>query len=100
MEGGQNGLLRVEHAVNEASLDVRLVDTRPPEQYGGQAIWTPYGSLFLPPGQSWIEVSGGRVMRAGYIPGAVNIHASTNLNPFDWTYLPVEELRVKMQKAA
>jgi len=89
----------IEHAVNEASPGVRLVDTRPPEQYSGQAIWTPYGSLFLPPGQSWIEVTGGRVMRAGHIPGAVNIHASTNLNPFDWTYLRVEELRDKMQKA-
>ena len=89
----------IEHTVNEASPGVRLVDTRPPEQYGGRAIWTPYGSLFLPPGQNWIEVTSGRVMRAGHIPGAVNIHASTNLNPFDWTYLPVEELRDKIQKA-
>ena len=39
-------------------------------------------------------------MRAGHIPGAVNIHASTNLNPFDWTYLPVEELQDKIQKAS
>ena len=85
--------------MNKASPDVQLVDTRPPEQYGGQAIWTPYGSLVLPPGQSWIEVTSGRVMRAGHIPGAVNIHASINLNPFEWTYLPVEELQDKMQKA-
>jgi thiosulfate/3-mercaptopyruvate sulfurtransferase len=89
----------IEHAVNEASSGVRLVDTRPPEQYSGRAIWTPHGSLFLPPGQDWIVVTGGRVMRAGHISGAVNIHASTNLNPFNWTYLPVEELRDKMQKA-
>ena len=41
--------VEIEHAVNEASPDVRLVDTRPPEQYGGQAIWTPFGSLVLPP---------------------------------------------------
>jgi thiosulfate/3-mercaptopyruvate sulfurtransferase len=89
----------IEYALNEASPDVRLVDTRPPEQYSGKAIWTPQGSLFLPPGQDWIEVSDGRVMRAGHIPGAMNIHASTNLNPFDWTYLPVEELRDKMERA-
>ena len=89
----------IEHSLNEANPGMRLIDTRPPEQYSGHAIWTPYGSLFLPPGQSWIEVSGGRMMRAGHIPGAVNIHASTNLNPLDWTYLPVEDLKYKTQKA-
>ncbi len=89
----------IEHAVSEASPDVRLVDTRPPEQYHGYAIWTPHGSLFLPPEQNWIEVSNERVMRAGHIPGALNIHASTNLSPIDWTYLPLEDLRDKMRKA-
>jgi len=89
----------IEHAVNGASPDMRLVDTRPPEQYSGHAIWTPHGSLFLPPGQGWIEVAGERIMRAGHIPGAVNIHASTNLNPSDWTYLPTEELQDKARKA-
>jgi len=38
-------------------------------------------------------------MRSGHIPGAVNIHASTNLNPVHWTYLPPGELRDKMQLA-
>src|SRR5207244_10387626 len=89
----------IDHAVNGASPDMRLVDTRPPEQYSGHAIWTSHGSLFLPPGQGWIEVAGERIMRAGHIPGAVNIHASTNLNPSDWTYLPTEELQDKAQKA-
>jgi thiosulfate/3-mercaptopyruvate sulfurtransferase len=46
----------IERAVNKASQDEKLVDTRPPEQYSGYAIWTPRGSLFLPPGQHWIEV--------------------------------------------
>ena len=41
--------VEIDHAVNKASPDVQLVDTRPPEQYGGQAIWTPFGSLVLPP---------------------------------------------------
>jgi thiosulfate/3-mercaptopyruvate sulfurtransferase len=88
----------IEHAL-EANTGVQLVDTRPPEQYSGHAIWTPHGSLFLPPEQDWIEVSNGRVMRSGHIPGAMNIHASTNLNPIDRTYLPIEELRDKMRKA-
>jgi len=90
----------IERAMNGVSSSVRLVDTRPPEQYSGHAIWTPQGSLFLPPGQDWIEVVGGRVMRAGHIPGAVNMHASTNLNTSNWTYLPAEELREKVQKTS
>jgi len=89
----------IEHAVNGASPGVRLVDTRPPKQYSGLAIWTPHGSLFLPPGQDWIELADGRVMRAGHIPCVVNMHASTNLNPHDWTYLSAKELRDKARKA-
>ena len=89
----------IEEAVNKSRPDVRLVDSRPPEQFKGRATWTPHGSLFLPPGQDWIEVTGGRVIRVGHIPGAVNMHASTNLNPENWTFLPVEELRFMAQKA-
>jgi thiosulfate/3-mercaptopyruvate sulfurtransferase len=89
----------IEHAVSESRLGVWLVDTRPHEQYCGNAIWTPHGSLILPPGKDWIEIAGGRVMRAGHIPGAVNLHASTNLNQCDWTYLPADELRDKARKA-
>ncbi len=40
----------ITHALREKDTLVRLVDTRPPEQYQGQAIWTPDGSLFLPSG--------------------------------------------------
>jgi thiosulfate/3-mercaptopyruvate sulfurtransferase len=89
----------IEQAVNSANSVVLLVDTRPPEQYNGQAIWTPHGSLFLPPRQDWIEVSRGKVMRAGHIPGAVHQHASTNLNPLEWTFLSADELRDHAQKA-
>src|SRR6266566_4726275 len=77
----------IEQALHEADSRVHLVDTRPREQYAGQAIWTPHGSLFLPPGQSWIALPDGRVMRGGHIPGAVHLHASRLLNPVDWTYL-------------
>jgi thiosulfate/3-mercaptopyruvate sulfurtransferase len=83
----------IEQALLRADSGVRMVDTRPREQYAGQAIWTPHGSLFLPPGQSWIALPDGRVMRGGHIPGAVHLHASRLLNPVDWTYLPLESLR-------
>jgi thiosulfate/3-mercaptopyruvate sulfurtransferase len=79
-------------ALLEADARVRLVDTRPAEQYIGQAIWTPHGSRFLSPGQPWIELGDGRVMRGGHIPGAVHLHASLLLNPLGWTYLPRESL--------
>jgi len=83
----------IEQALLGPDSRVRLVDTRPREQYAGQAIWTPHGSLFLPPGQSWIALPDGRAMRGGHIPGAVNLHASRMLNLVDWTYLPRESLR-------
>jgi thiosulfate/3-mercaptopyruvate sulfurtransferase len=38
-------------------------------------------------------------MRAGHIPGAVNMHATTNLNPENWTFLPAGELQDKARKA-
>ena len=83
----------IEQALLGADSRVRLVDTRPREQYSGQAVWTPHGSLFLPHGQSWIARPDGRVMRGGHIPGAVHLHASRLLSPVDWTYLPRESLR-------
>ncbi len=83
----------IEQALHVADSRVRLVDTRPREQYAGKAIWTPHGSLFLPSSQSWIALADGRVMRAGHIPGAVHLHASRLLNPVEWTYLPRESLR-------
>jgi thiosulfate/3-mercaptopyruvate sulfurtransferase len=82
----------ISQALLRVDASVRLVDTRPASQYAGQAIWTPYGSLFLPSGQSWIALPDGRVMRGGHIPGAVHLHASRLLNPLEWSYLPRESL--------
>jgi thiosulfate/3-mercaptopyruvate sulfurtransferase len=82
----------IEQALHRADARVRLVDIRPAEQYAGQAIWTPYGSLYLPPGQSWIALPDGRMMQGGHIPGAVHRHASRLLHPVDWTYLPRESM--------
>jgi thiosulfate/3-mercaptopyruvate sulfurtransferase len=89
----------IEQALLGADSRVRLVDTCPREQYTGQAIWTPHGSLFLPSGQPWITLPDGRVGRGGHIPGAVHSHASRLLNPIDWTYLPRESLRAPAQGA-
>jgi thiosulfate/3-mercaptopyruvate sulfurtransferase len=83
----------ITQALREQDTLVRLVDTRPFEQYKGQAIWTPNGSLFLPPGQHWIVLPDQRMMRGGHIPGAVHLHATRFLNPADWTYLPPESIR-------
>lgn len=85
----------IEQVVAGVKPDVCLVDSRPPEQYEGQAVWTPSGSLFLPPDQATIEIGGRCPIRAGHIPGAVHLHAATNLNSTDWTYLPPETVRAK-----
>jgi thiosulfate/3-mercaptopyruvate sulfurtransferase len=83
----------IEHALHDPASRVRVVDTRPAEQYAGQAIWTPNGSLFLPSGQSWIALPDQRVMRGGHIPTALHLHASQFLNPTDWTYLSPQSLQ-------
>jgi thiosulfate/3-mercaptopyruvate sulfurtransferase len=80
-------------ALREKDTLVRLVDTRPAEQYKGQAIWTPNGSLFLPSGKHCIALPDQRMMRGGHIPGAVHLHATRCLNPADWTYLSLESIR-------
>ena len=76
----------IEHVLSESNGMVRLVDTRPPEQYAGRAIWTPGGSRYFPPGQDRLELADGRLMRGGHIPGALHLHASSTLNARDWTF--------------
>jgi thiosulfate/3-mercaptopyruvate sulfurtransferase len=83
----------IEHALSEPGGMTRLLDTRPPEQYAGQAIWTPQGSCWFPPGQDWMEVAPGRLMRGGHIPGAIHLQASRMLDPTAWTYRPPETIR-------
>jgi thiosulfate/3-mercaptopyruvate sulfurtransferase len=87
----------IEQSLNTAG--VCLVDTRPPEQYAGRAVWTPDGSLYLPVDQDWVELDG-RVMRGGRIPGAINQYAALNLEPQDnWRYLSPERLRQRAMAA-
>lgn len=69
----------IQQQLQNPAGQVCLLDTRPSEQYAGQAVWTPEGSLFLPPDQDWVEVEG-RAMRGGHIPGAVSLPASGNLD--------------------
>jgi thiosulfate/3-mercaptopyruvate sulfurtransferase len=87
----------IERALAEPGAPVRLIDTRPIEQYTGQAVWTPRGSLFLPPGQEFVSLDGRRVW-GGRIPGAIHWHASRNFDPVDWTYLPPDQLRALAQR--
>jgi len=87
----------IEQVCGSSSSQTRLVDTRPPEQYLGQAVWTPHGSLYLPPGQTEVDIGARRPIRAGHIPGALHWHASTNLDPAEWTYLAPEALRGKAE---
>lgn len=80
----------IETVIHDSDARVQIVDTRPPEQYTGLAVWTPDGSRYLAPGQQWIEVDGAR-LRAGHIPGAVHLHSVRNLST-DWTYRAPAEL--------
>jgi thiosulfate/3-mercaptopyruvate sulfurtransferase len=89
----------IEAALQDQASPLRLVDSRPPEQYAGLAVWTPNGSFYLPVGHSTAEIGARGPMRAGHIPGAINITSSTNLNPADWTYLPPEALQEKFAAA-
>lgn len=86
----------IQRVLDDPNVEIGLVDTRPPEQYAGLAVWTPPGSLFLPPGQDWVEVAG-RVMQAGHIPGAINLPSSDNLDLDTWCYLSTESLRKRAQ---
>ncbi len=88
----------IEQVIGDPQSNVHVVDTRPMEQYAGDAVWTPRGSLYLPPGQDWVELDG-RIMRGGHIPGAIHLHASRNFDPNDWTFLPAGQLRAMAQAA-
>jgi thiosulfate/3-mercaptopyruvate sulfurtransferase len=81
--------------MEEGATAVQLVDTRPPEQYQGRAVWTPAGSLYLPRNQPTVEIGAREPMRAGHLPGAINLTSSHNLNPKTWTFLPPSLLRDK-----
>lgn len=87
----------IARSLAEQESNVRLVDTRPPEQYAGAAVWTPLGSLYLPPGRDWTHVEG-RPMRGGRIPGARHLHSADNLDPENgYVYLSPTALRARAE---
>jgi thiosulfate/3-mercaptopyruvate sulfurtransferase len=89
----------ITQALDARDPHVALVDTRPREQFLGQAVWTPPGSRYLDPGADVIDVGARRPLRTGHIPGAVHLNSSLNLDPATWTYLPPEALAARAQAA-
>ncbi len=89
----------ITQALEARDRSVAIVDTRPREQYLGQAVWTPPGSRFLDPGRPTIDIGARGPMRAGHIPGAVHLNSSANLDPATWTYLPPQALAARAQAA-
>jgi thiosulfate/3-mercaptopyruvate sulfurtransferase len=85
-------------ALQDPHSKTAIVDTRPPEQHAGQAVWTPPGRLYIPKGHSWVA-AGGRLLRGGRIPGAISLPSSGNLDPGDWTFLSAEQLRARAMDA-
>jgi thiosulfate/3-mercaptopyruvate sulfurtransferase len=89
----------IQGVIEDPATEVGLVDTRPPEQYSGTAVWTPWGSQYLPAGQDWTHAEG-RSIRGGRIPGARHLHSVDNLDPANnYVYLTPDELRARAVSA-
>jgi thiosulfate/3-mercaptopyruvate sulfurtransferase len=89
----------IQRALHAARGELAQVDTRPLEQYMGQAVWTPHGSRYSTTGAPNIDIGARGPMRSGHIATAVHLHASANLDPTTWTYLPPEVLRARVEAA-
>jgi len=72
-------------AAVEKRSDARIVDIRSPDEFSGKVI--------APPGIQELAI------RAGHMPGAVNIPWARAVNPNDGTLRPVEELRALYAQA-
>jgi thiosulfate/3-mercaptopyruvate sulfurtransferase len=82
----------IERALAQGLQQASVVDTRPPEQFQGLAVWTPMGSKYVRPGENDVEV-GRRRIRVGRLPGARHLESSRLLDPDNhWTYRPAEQL--------
>ncbi len=66
-------------AVVEGEVEAALIDIRSPDEFSGRVI-APAGVQEL-------------AIRAGHVPGAVNVPWDRAVNPKDGTFRPVEELR-------
>jgi thiosulfate/3-mercaptopyruvate sulfurtransferase len=77
---------------------VAIVDTRPLEQFAGQAVWSPLGSCFPKPGEERVTV-GGVAIRLGRIPRARHLVSSSLVDPTTWRYLPPAAIRARARAA-
>jgi prolyl-tRNA editing enzyme YbaK/EbsC (Cys-tRNA(Pro) deacylase) len=84
--------------LDQPATQTAIVDTRPSEQYAGQAVWTPAGSRYLDAGKAWVDVEGRR-LRGGRIPGAVSLPSTGNFDPQSWTLLDLAGLRERAASA-
>lgn len=66
-------------AAAESASDVKLVDIRSPDEYQGK--------IFAPPGIQELSI------RAGHVPGAVNVPWGKAVNEADGTFKSAEELK-------
>ena len=76
--------------------DVVVLDSRPPEQFQGRAVWFETGPV--PAGDDGVARTPRGTIRAGRIPGAVNVPAETLYRP-DLTMKGPEELRGVLTRA-
>ncbi len=79
---GNNGLrarLADVVAAAEKKSDVKLIDIRSPDEYAGK--------IFAPEGSKELSV------RAGHVPGAINVPWGKNVNQEDGTFKSVEDLK-------
>jgi thiosulfate/3-mercaptopyruvate sulfurtransferase len=76
--------------------DVVVIDSRPPEQYRGRAVWFETGQV--PAGPDGIAHTPRGDLRAGHIPWAANIPAR-ELYRSDLTMKDPEELRAMLEEA-
>jgi thiosulfate/3-mercaptopyruvate sulfurtransferase len=76
--------------------DVVVIDSRPPEQYRGQAVWFETGQV--PAGPDGIAHTSRGDLRAGHVPWASNIPAR-ELYRSDLTMKDPEELRAMLEEA-
>ena len=76
--------------------DVVVLDSRPPEQFRGKAVW--YESGPVPADPDGVARTPRGPIRAGRIPGAVNVPAAALYRP-DFTMKASEELRGVLSRA-
>jgi thiosulfate/3-mercaptopyruvate sulfurtransferase len=76
--------------------DVVVLDSRPPEQFRGEAVWFETGPIVA--GEDGVARTPRGEIRAGRIPGSVNVPAATLYRP-DSTMKSADEIRAALAAA-